>query len=175
MILFSDILGINTKETWSKDNKLKKKNILRLQHVHLTHTHAHTSSWYFLSSSATSLCAFSHSSFSFSCSRRYFSCYHGNRHMTYSTGQKRKTKLSAGGYVGRKNRGDQKEFQSELQSESVDDRNLSQCILLNLIYEGTEACKSCCNIWLHNISMWASFSMYFKYKTWLGGINECIL
>lgn len=39
----------------------------------------HTSSWYFLSSSATSLCAFSHSSFSFSCSRWYFSCYRGNR------------------------------------------------------------------------------------------------
>lgn len=32
-----------------------------------------SSSWYFLSSSATSLCAFSHSSFSFSCSRWYFS------------------------------------------------------------------------------------------------------
>ena len=44
----------------------------------------HTSSWYFLSSSATSLCAFSHSSFSFSCSRWYFSCYHGNRHGKYS-------------------------------------------------------------------------------------------
>lgn len=48
------------------------------------HKHKHTSSWYFLSSSATSLCAFSHSSFSFSCSRWYFSCYHGNRQGKYS-------------------------------------------------------------------------------------------
>lgn len=45
-----------------------------------------TSSWYFLPSSATSCCAFSHSSFSFCCSRWYFSCHHGNRGMKRSAG-----------------------------------------------------------------------------------------
>lgn len=49
-----------------------------------SHRQTHTSSWYFLSSSATSLWAFSHSSFSLVCSRWYFSCYQGNRQMTYS-------------------------------------------------------------------------------------------
>lgn len=65
-------------------------------------TNSHTSSWYFLSSSATSLCAFSHSSLSFSCSRRYFSCYHGNRHMKYSTEPQRRLKTKVDILAGKR-------------------------------------------------------------------------
>lgn len=75
---------------WCTDSETQQFKLILIQTFRVrmkaaSVNHSHTSSWYFLSSSATSLCALSHSSFSFSCSRRYFSCYRGNRHMTYST------------------------------------------------------------------------------------------
>lgn len=65
---------------WRDRQLLSNTQVLFYIHFICASEQKHTSSWYFLSSSATSLCAFSHSSFSFSCSRWYFSCYHGNRH-----------------------------------------------------------------------------------------------